>query len=184
MMKCSLASSSWDDYRDAIIPYRSYAHMINDLRDDYGDAIIPYRSMRIRSMASGTIMGILLFPIDPTCTRSMASGMIIAWVPVKSLLRFKSVCKAWNVTISDNEFRRTHRDQSKALGHEKLLLHKYYVRNSIIVYFDGKSDELKELPMPDFVGANTCFRLTSFKSCLCLYGGNEESDRLDIWIME
>ncbi|KAM3249673.1 hypothetical protein P3L10_011443 [Capsicum annuum] len=60
----------------------------------------------------------------------------------------------------------------------------YVVRNSIIVYFDGKSDELKELPMPDLVGANTCFRVTSFKSCLCLYGGNKESLRLDIWIME
>ncbi|KAM3249684.1 hypothetical protein P3L10_011454 [Capsicum annuum] len=60
----------------------------------------------------------------------------------------------------------------------------YVVRNSIIVYFDGKSDELKGLSMPDFVGANTYFRFTSFKSCLCLYGGNKESVRLDIWIME
>ncbi|PHT85254.1 hypothetical protein T459_07360 [Capsicum annuum] len=54
--------------------------------------------------------------------------LILARVPVKSLLRFKSVCKAWNVMISDNEFRRTHRDQSKALGREKLLLHKYYAK--------------------------------------------------------
>ncbi|KAM3249163.1 hypothetical protein P3L10_010932 [Capsicum annuum] len=235
--------------------------------------------------------------------------LVLARVPVKSLLRFKCVCKAWNVMISDNEFRRTHRDQSKALAREKLLLDKHYtnefefrdlktsqlvtitkgvfppekfrkaivlcscdgllllknpraykryvlwnpsteeyqtlacpyskdkhdvqmvvgcvmilvpmitswtekatslrgvatlakkislsrgisiggcvfwpyyiVRNSIIVYFDGKSDELKELPIPDFVGANTCFCFTSFKSCLCLYGGNKESLRLDIWL--
>ncbi|XP_047261789.1 F-box/kelch-repeat protein At3g23880-like [Capsicum annuum] len=255
--------------------------------------------------------------------------LILTRVPIKSLLRFKFVCKAWNVMISDYEYRRTHRDQSKMLGREKLLLYKdytnefefrdletsqlvtiakgvfpsekirkaivlcwcdglllfwnpmaykvyvlwnpsteeyqtlacpyfndkrkfpngcglcydssaddykvifiynrnysiyslknncwtekaislrgvvtlvqelflsqgisiggcvfwphYVVRNSIIVYFDGKSDELKELPMPDFVGENTCFRLTSLKSFLCLYGGNRESVRLDIWIME
>ncbi|KAM3327572.1 hypothetical protein P3S68_033889 [Capsicum galapagoense] len=215
--------------------------------------------------------------------------LILARVLVKSLLRFKSVCKAWNVMISDDEFRRTHHDQSKALvvksyylqtpqlvtiakqvfppekfrkpiilcSCDGLLLLKnpgaykvhvlwnpsteeyqtlacpyfndkrevpsgcglcydssvddykvifickrnysiYYlnnscwtekatslrgvvtlvqnfslsqgisiggcvfwphrvVRNSIIVYFDGKSDEPKELPMPDFVGENTCF---------------------------
>lgn len=43
---------------------------------------------------------------------------------VKSLLRFNSVSKSWSVIISDNEFKRTHRDQSKALGRENLLLHK------------------------------------------------------------
>ncbi|KAF3678671.1 hypothetical protein FXO38_03136 [Capsicum annuum] len=52
--------------------------------------------------------------------------LVLARVPVKSLLRFKCVCKAWNVMISDNEFRRTHRDQSKALAREKLLLDKHY----------------------------------------------------------
>ncbi|PHT37377.1 hypothetical protein T459_07370 [Capsicum annuum] len=52
--------------------------------------------------------------------------LILTRVPVKSLLRFKSVCKAWNVMISDDEFRRTHRDQCKVLGREKLLLHKCY----------------------------------------------------------
>ncbi|KAM3356488.1 hypothetical protein P3S68_023202 [Capsicum galapagoense] len=52
--------------------------------------------------------------------------LILARVPVKSLLRFKSICKAWNVMISDDEFRRTHRDQCRALGREKLLLHKCY----------------------------------------------------------
>ncbi|KAM3357010.1 hypothetical protein P3S68_023724 [Capsicum galapagoense] len=29
--------------------------------------------------------------------------LILTRVPVKSLLRFKCVCKAWNVMISDNE---------------------------------------------------------------------------------
>ncbi|KAF3638878.1 hypothetical protein T459_35019 [Capsicum annuum] len=52
--------------------------------------------------------------------------LILTRVPIKSLLRFKCVCKAWNVMISDNEFRRTHRDQSKVLAREKLLLNKHY----------------------------------------------------------
>ncbi|CAN4090893.1 unnamed protein product [Withania somnifera] len=259
--------------------------------------------------------------------------LILNRVPsVKSLLRFKSVSKSWNVMISDYAFRRSHRDQSKALGREMLLVHKlsnyefefrdletsrlvvmakevfpltkfrkalvlcsgdgflllknprayksyvlwnpstgeykslvcpyfnqnqevpngcglcydssvddykvifiykssyaiysmnnccwrektislhaavtllqdcslsggisingcvywphyshYVVRNAIIVYFDGKSHELKELPVPYFVGDNDWFRVSSFKSCLSLYGGNGDSLVLDIWIME
>ncbi|WMV48276.1 hypothetical protein MTR67_041661 [Solanum verrucosum] len=47
---------------------------------------------------------------------------ILINVPAKPLLRFKSVSKPWNVMISDNQFKKTHRDQSKALGHEKLLI--------------------------------------------------------------
>uniref|UniRef100_M1DML5 Ubiquitin-protein ligase n=1 Tax=Solanum tuberosum TaxID=4113 RepID=M1DML5_SOLTU len=50
---------------------------------------------------------------------------ILINVPAKPLLRFKSVSKPWNVMISDNQFKKTHRDQSKALGHEKLLLQRF-----------------------------------------------------------
>ncbi|PHT97606.1 hypothetical protein BC332_33467 [Capsicum chinense] len=226
--------------------------------------------------------------------------LILIKVPsVKSLLRFKSISKSWNIIISDNEFKRTHRDQSKALGREKLVLHKsstnefefrdlessqlvmmakevftpkkfrkaivlsscdgllllrnptvlwnpstgeyqtltcpyfnykgkvrvpnacglcydssvddykviliykssyalYSLNNdcwakkqiplrgvtSTIIYFDEKSDELKELPLPDFVREDDCFGLTTLKSCLSFYGGNDKSLVLDIWIME
>ncbi|KAK4732806.1 hypothetical protein R3W88_025794 [Solanum pinnatisectum] len=49
--------------------------------------------------------------------------LILINVPIaKSLLRFKSVSKSWNVIISDNEFKKIHHDESKALGREKLLL--------------------------------------------------------------
>lgn len=52
--------------------------------------------------------------------------LILIKIPIfKSLLRFKSVSKSWNVMISDNEFKRTHRDESKALRREKLLLLKH-----------------------------------------------------------
>lgn len=53
-----------------------------------------------------------------------------------------------------------------------------------IVYFDVKSDELKEFPRPDFIGGNQLYRLTSLKGCVGLYGGNYYSKTLDIWIME
>ncbi|KAG5588509.1 hypothetical protein H5410_048943 [Solanum commersonii] len=237
---------------------------------------------------------------------------ILINIPAKPLLRFKSVSKPWNVMISDNQFKKTHRDQSKALGHEKLLLQRfnsnvfefrnlersqlnpkayknyalwnpstrdqyrtltcphnhlnynnlprrvsgcglcydssvddykviliydlYYViyslnnnswtrktgfpcpvqrlpprhivssgislegcvfwslnmgkvrvfvnRASTIIYFDVKSDEMKSLPTPDFVGGNDLFYLTSLKDCLSLYGGNMHSVVLDIWIMQ
>ncbi|KAM3306303.1 hypothetical protein P3S67_013173 [Capsicum chacoense] len=43
-------------------------------------------------------------------------------LPLKTLLRFKSVSTQWKNIISGDLFVKTHRDQSKALGHEKLLL--------------------------------------------------------------
>ncbi|KAG5588508.1 hypothetical protein H5410_048942 [Solanum commersonii] len=256
--------------------------------------------------------------------------LILIKVPiVKSLLRFKSVSKSWNVIISDNEFKKIHHDESKALGREKLLLlkqstnefgfrdletsqldiiakgiflpikfrkaivlclcdglvllknlYKTYVlwnpstreyktlacpyfsyngkvpnacgifydssiddykiiliykssyamyslkndcwtkssishvvrllhdcslcdgisirgcvywmyydnldeRNFTIIYFDGKSNELKELPTPVFARENNFFGLmTNIKDCLSLYGGNSQNLVLEIWIME
>ncbi|XP_059309873.1 F-box/kelch-repeat protein At3g23880-like [Lycium ferocissimum] len=55
-------------------------------------------------------------------------------------------------------------------------------RMSMIIYFDVKSDEFKELPEPDFIGLRQSFRLTSLKGCVGLYGGS--TYELDIWIME
>ncbi|PHT85253.1 Receptor like protein kinase S.2 [Capsicum annuum] len=40
-------------------------------------------------------------------------------ISVKSLLCILSVAKPWNAIISDNEFKKAHRDQSKALGSKK-----------------------------------------------------------------
>ncbi|PHT61131.1 hypothetical protein T459_35020 [Capsicum annuum] len=71
--------------------------------------------------------------------------LILARVPVKSLLRFKSVYKAWDVMISDNEFRRTHRDQCKALGQEKLLLHKCYSTKFYSNEFEFRDLETSQL---------------------------------------
>ncbi|PHT85326.1 hypothetical protein T459_07432 [Capsicum annuum] len=71
--------------------------------------------------------------------------LILARVPVKSLLRFKSVYKAWDVMISDNEFRRTHRDQYKALGREKLLLRKCYSTKFYSNEFEFRDLETSQL---------------------------------------
>ncbi|KAK4732831.1 hypothetical protein R3W88_025819 [Solanum pinnatisectum] len=60
-------------------------------------------------------------------------------------------------------------------------------RNSTIIYFDVKSDELKILPKPNFIRSNDeWFRLTNVKDCLSLYGGMTSNDNfdLDIWTMD
>lgn len=64
-------------------------------------------------------------------------------------------------------------------------IHQLVGRNSKIIYFDVKSDELKELPKPDFIRENNhLYRLSSFKGCVCLYGGTITSETFDVWIME
>ncbi|KAM3249671.1 hypothetical protein P3L10_011441 [Capsicum annuum] len=72
----------------------------------------------------------------------------------------------------------------------KQLVHSY----NTITYFDMKSDELKELPRPDFIGAYQSYRLTCLKGCVGLYGGRglyhdryffgDGNYELDVWIME
>ncbi|PHT97022.1 hypothetical protein BC332_34055 [Capsicum chinense] len=47
---------------------------------------------------------------------------IIVRLPVQSLLRFKSICRSWKVTISDKEFIKVHRDQQIASGRKELLM--------------------------------------------------------------
>ncbi|WMV07683.1 hypothetical protein MTR67_001068 [Solanum verrucosum] len=67
----------------------------------------------------------ITFEDDPSILPIDILLNILINVPAKPLLRFKSVSKPWNVMISDNQFKKTHRDQSKALGHEKLLLQRF-----------------------------------------------------------
>ncbi|KAK4732807.1 hypothetical protein R3W88_025795 [Solanum pinnatisectum] len=57
--------------------------------------------------------------------------------------------------------------------------------NFAIIYFDGKSDELKELLALNYIKDNDFFGLTTIlKDCLSLYASNHHSLELEIWIME
>ncbi|XP_049394864.1 putative F-box protein At4g29970 [Solanum stenotomum] len=191
---------------------------------------------------------------------------IFTRLPVKSLLRFQSVSKSWNVILVEQKFKKAHHDQSKALGREKLMIQrnngnfelrdleidhsqlclieeqlfplkrfqcgeilcscdglvllkannsdkeyvlwnpstreyrildscpylnnhqdgcsKAYSRTSTIIYFDVKSDVLKKLSLPEFIGVNGFFSLNTLKGRLSLYGGTYHDKELDIWIME
>ncbi|TMW96558.1 hypothetical protein EJD97_007153 [Solanum chilense] len=57
-------------------------------------------------------------------------------------------------------------------------------KTSTIIYFDTKSNELKDLPTPLFVQEDESFHLSSLNDCLCLYGGKRANHELNIWIME
>ncbi|KAK7338965.1 hypothetical protein VNO77_19599 [Canavalia gladiata] len=52
---------------------------------------------------------------------------ILSWVPAKSLIRFRCVCKSWNSFISDPEFAKLHLHRSSTknvdFDHLQLLLH-------------------------------------------------------------
>lgn len=52
-------------------------------------------------------------------SRGKEASPISHVISVKSLLCILSVAKPWNAIISDNEFKKAHRDQSKALGSKK-----------------------------------------------------------------
>ncbi|KAK4356852.1 hypothetical protein RND71_022462 [Anisodus tanguticus] len=61
----------------------------------------------------------------------------------------------------------------------------FVCRNSKIIYFDAKSDELNELPKLDFICENDqLYRLTSLKGRIGLFGGKNGSKGFDVWIME
>ncbi|WMV43373.1 hypothetical protein MTR67_036758, partial [Solanum verrucosum] len=51
--------------------------------------------------------------------------------PVKLLLRFQSISTSWKDIISEKEFKKAHRDQSRAVGLKKLLLRRKYSCNFV-----------------------------------------------------
>ncbi|KAK4732804.1 hypothetical protein R3W88_025792 [Solanum pinnatisectum] len=76
---------------------------------------------------------------------------------------------------------------SAVLGLVSLEILNHFVNTyRTIIYFDVKTDELKEFSKPYFVSAYQLFRLTSLKGCVGLYGGlyGDITFGLDVWIME
>ncbi|WCJ23602.1 F-box family protein [Euphorbia peplus] len=47
---------------------------------------------------------------------------ILIYLPAKSFIRFKSVCKAWSCLISDPKFKKRHDSNSKKSSHWRILL--------------------------------------------------------------
>jgi len=83
---------------------------------------------------------------------------------VKSLLRFQSVSKSWNVIISDKEFKKIHIDQSKTSSLKKFLLAQ--TKDGVFKFRDSKN--------PQIVMGKQKFPLNRFQnpiamcSCDCL----------------
>ncbi|KAM3397173.1 hypothetical protein P3S68_000685 [Capsicum galapagoense] len=65
---------------------------------------------------------------------------ILVRLPVKALFRFQSVSMSWKTIIFDKNFRKAHRNQSRALGREKLLLRQRFSYD--FVFRDPESAQL------------------------------------------
>ncbi|PHT97032.1 hypothetical protein BC332_34045 [Capsicum chinense] len=86
---------------------------------------------------------------------------ILSRLSVKSLLRFQSVSKSWNVIIFDEVFKKAHHDQSKASSSKKHLLLK----------LDEDLFEFRDLENPKIAMGKQHFPLKEFRNpkvvCSC-----------------
>ncbi|KAF3638093.1 hypothetical protein FXO38_23411 [Capsicum annuum] len=57
-------------------------------------------------------------------------------------------------------------------------------KTSTLIYFDVKSDELKEFPTPHGIENKFVYRLSTLKGCLGAFGGNDYINGLYIWVMQ
>ncbi|XP_059310318.1 putative F-box protein At3g25460 [Lycium ferocissimum] len=81
---------------------------------------------------------------------------ILIKVQVASLLRFKSISKSWNALISDVVFTKAHRDLSKMLGCEKLLLRRSTGEFDFVNLKNSNKITIEKqlFPPKGFLGAN------------------------------
>ncbi|KAK8503655.1 hypothetical protein V6N12_024827 [Hibiscus sabdariffa] len=98
---------------------------------------------------------------------------ILKRLPVKSLLRFRSVCKSWNSVICDPSFISTHLQASLSNNTPFLLLS--YRRNgneSFVLHYDNDGfEEFKQLQFPAFGCASYSLLLGSFNGLIYLQFG-------------
>ncbi|KAL9229973.1 hypothetical protein vseg_005377 [Gypsophila vaccaria] len=65
---------------------------------------------------------------------------ILSWLPVKNVLQFKSVCKAWRAVISSPQFISKHLKNNRKID-DNCLLAQYYVSHAELQLFELLVDE-------------------------------------------
>uniref|UniRef100_M1DAS7 F-box associated domain-containing protein n=1 Tax=Solanum tuberosum TaxID=4113 RepID=M1DAS7_SOLTU len=82
-------------------------------------------------------------------------------------------CVYWSLDYNPNI------TQDWSSSERKLGLFRFVSKNSIIIRFNAKSDELERFSTPDFIGEMELYVLSPLNGCLGLYGGKTESN---VWI--
>ncbi|KAK9016760.1 hypothetical protein V6N11_079254 [Hibiscus sabdariffa] len=108
---------------------------------------------------------------------------ILKRLPVKSLLRFRSVCKSWNSLICDPSFISTHLQASLSNNTPFLLLS--YWRNgkdNFVLHYDNDGfEEFKQLQFPAFGCASYSLVLGSFNGLICLHFRKGDVSKFILW---
>ncbi|KAL3825554.1 hypothetical protein ACJIZ3_021583 [Penstemon smallii] len=108
----------------------------------------------------------------------LISENILPRFPVKSLIRFTSVCKEWETLIKSPEFIATHfkrNNRPESEGQYPLILSNklsYTVKNQIAIYFD-KLGSMSGCSLNDDYPAEHCNGLILIKVLKENYGGSE-----------
>ncbi|XP_074326133.1 putative F-box protein At1g47790 [Apium graveolens] len=107
---------------------------------------------------------------------------ILSWLPVKSLVRFKSVCKLWRSIISNNIFIRTHLANSKNKGvilnyRSDLTEIAGIADYDYIEVHDTHQDSVKLYHLPP--RETSIIYINSFDGLVCLY--NYDGGVIYIW---
>ncbi|KAK9016741.1 hypothetical protein V6N11_079235 [Hibiscus sabdariffa] len=108
---------------------------------------------------------------------------ILIRLPVKSLVRFRSVCKSWNSVICDPCFISTHLQASLSNNTPFLLLS--YWRNgkdNFFLHYDNDGlEEFKQLQFPAFGCSSYSLLLGSFNVLICLHFRKGDVSKFLLW---
>ncbi|KAK9007045.1 hypothetical protein V6N11_019373 [Hibiscus sabdariffa] len=108
---------------------------------------------------------------------------ILKRLPVKSLLRFRSVCKSWDSVICDPCFISTHL-QASLSNNTPFLLLSYWenCKKDYFLHYDNDGfDEFKQLQFPVFVCDSYSFVLGSCNGLICLRFWNGVVSKFILW---
>ena len=102
---------------------------------------------------------------------------ILTYLPVKSLLRFKCVCKLWHSLISDPKFVKSHLKTAREVNSNKCQRLLLSTRTPQSVDFEAASEgdednAVQELEYPDVIRCSPTFFIGIMGSCdglICLF---------------